>query len=317
VTDAQVRYELVLGRPAIPAALQAAWGLDSAPAVLDGAAAQAAIAPRIGVSTPAGACSALAGPAPALTAENLVVTLRFECPASATVLTLRDDLAGVFGVDYHTLANVQWPGGTTQVMFQPQRREAEITLTRAQPQGFGGFFSLGVEHILIGFDHLLFLLALVLRGGNARSLLKIVTAFTVAHSITLALAAFNVIVLPARLVEGAIALSIAYVAAENLLAKQPTSHRWAVSFAFGLVHGVGFSSVLRDIGLPQDALLWPLLGFNLGVEAGQALGVLAALPLLAYLRRTRYEARTIAGASALVLVLGLALLVQRALLAPA
>jgi hydrogenase/urease accessory protein HupE len=176
------------------------------------------------------------------------------------------------------------------------------------------FFTLGVEHILIGFDHLLFLLALVLRGGNAWSLLKIVTAFTIAHSITLALAALNIIVLPSRLVEGAIALSIAYVAAENLFAKRPASHRWAVSFVFGLVHGVGFSSVLREIGLPQDGLVWALLGFNLGVEAGQAIAVLATLPLLLYLRRTRFEARTVAAVSVIVLVAGLALFVERALL---
>jgi hypothetical protein len=87
-----------------------------------------------------------------------------------------------------------------------------------------------------------------------------------------------------------------------------------VSFAFGLVHGIGFSSVLRDLGLPQDGLIWALLGFNLGVEAGQAIAVLAALPLLLYLKRTRFEARTVMAVSVLVLVVGLALFVERAVL---
>jgi hypothetical protein len=159
---------------------------------------------------------------------------------------------------------------------------------------------------------LLFLLALILRGGNLWSLLRIITAFTIAHTITLALAALNILVLPSRLVEGVIALSIAYVAAENLFAKRPASHRWAVSFVFGLVHGVGFSSVLREIGLPREGLLWTLLSFNLGVEAGQAAAVIATLPLLMYLRRSKYEPRTVAAVSAIVLVVGLALFVERA-----
>ena len=131
-------------------------------------------------------------------------------------------------------------------------------------RGIGSFFLLGIEHILTGYDHLLFLLALILRGGNLWSLFKIITAFTIAHSITLALAALNIVMLPERLVEATIALSIAYVAAENLFMRKAVSHRWAVSFLFGLVHGFGFSNVLRELGLPKEGLLWSLLNFNLG-----------------------------------------------------
>jgi hydrogenase/urease accessory protein HupE len=312
----RVRYDLVLGLPSIPAPLAQAWGLQGA-GEADYARVQQQVSQHFGVAVEAGACRAEPSPSASRKGENLLVTLLFACPAAPEVLVLRDDLADLLGPDYHTLANIRWQDGTAQFMFQPDRREARIALRSAGPQGWTSFFTLGVEHILIGFDHLLFLLALILRGGNAWSLLKIVTAFTIAHSITLALAALNVIVLPSRLVEGAIALSIAYVAAENLFAKRPTSHRWAVSFVFGLVHGVGFSSVLREIGLPQDGLVWALLGFNLGVEAGQAIAVLAALPLLLYLRRTKYEARTVATVSAIVLVVGLALFVDRALLGTA
>src|SRR5207244_11232784 len=110
------------------------------------------------------------------------------------------------------------------------------------------------------------------------SLLKIITAFTLAHSVTLALAVLNVVVLPDRLVEAVIALSIAFVAAENLFLNPVVSRRWLVSFCFGLVHGFGFSSALRELGLPRQGLVLSLLGFNLGVEAGQALLVAPPVP---------------------------------------
>jgi hypothetical protein len=317
VEGAQVRYDLVLGLPSIPAPLASAWHLEGAPEQADYEGVQRQVAQHVHVAGDDGECRALPSPPAVRKGDNLLVALRFDCASLPTRLVLRDDLTELLGPDYHTLANIAWQGGNTQFMFQPEQREARIALARGTLQGAASFFTLGMQHILIGFDHLLFLLALVLRGGNAWSLLKIITAFTIAHSITLALAAFDVIVLPARLVEGAIALSIAYVAAENLFARRAVSHRWAVSFAFGLVHGVGFSSVLREIGLPQNGLIWPLLGFNLGVEAGQAVAVLAALPLLLYVRRTKFEARTVVAVSVIVLVIGLALFVDRALLGTA
>ena len=131
---------------------------------------------------------------------------------------------------------------------------------------------------------------------------------------TLALAVLDVVTMPARLVEAVIALSIALVAAENLVARPVVSRRWVVSFCFGLVHGFGFSSALREAGLPPDGLVRSLLGFNLGVELGQALVVAAALPLLALVRRTRWERRVIWSSSAAMLVLGVVLFVERALL---
>jgi hypothetical protein len=317
VEGTQVRYELVLGMPSIPAPLADAWRLQGTPQQADYAGAQRQVAQHLRVAGPDGACRPVPSASASRKGDNLLIALRFDCGKAPAQLVLRDDLAELLGADYHTLANVAWQGGNAQFMFQPDQREARFALSRNTLQGAASFFTLGMQHILIGFDHLLFLLALVLRGRNAWSLLKIITAFTIAHSITLALAAFNVIVLPARLVEGAIALSIAYVAAENLFAKRTATHRWAVSFVFGLVHGVGFASALREIGLPQDGLFWPLLSFNLGVEAGQAVAVLAALPLLLYLRRTRLEARTVLAVSVLVLVVGLMLFVERALLGTA
>ena len=143
-------------------------------------------------------------------------------------------------------------------------------------------------------------------------MLKIITAFTIAHSITLALAALDVIVLPGALVESVIALSIAYVALENLLPRYAASRRWAVSFLFGLAHGFGFSSVLREIGLPKENLLLSLLNFNLGVEAGQLTVVLLVVPVLMRLKAKTWEPRMVAAISGVIFAVGLVLFVDRA-----
>jgi hypothetical protein len=252
---------------------------------------------------------------PAQPGGTVSLRLPFECPSLPHELVVRDRLFDKLGRDYVTIANIQWQGGSQQFVFQPAASEARVTVVEgASTRGAGSFFLLGIEHILTGYDHLLFLLMLILRGGNLWSLLKIITAFTVAHSITLALAALNIVVLPERLVESVIALSIAYVAAENLFFKKAVSHRWAVSFLFGLMHGFGFSNVLRELGLPKAGLLWSLLSFNLGVEAGQAFAVLLAVPVLLWLRKTRFEPRSVATLSAIVLVVGLVLFGERLLI---
>jgi len=162
---------------------------------------------------------------------------------------------------------------------------------------------------------LLFLLALVLCGGNLKSLIKIITAFTLAHSMTLGVAALGLISVPSALVEAVIALSIAYVAFENLFPHFAISRRWTISFLFGLVHGFGFSSVLQEIGLPKDSLVWALLNFNLGVEAGQLVAVLITLPALLWLNKQTYAQRVIQILSAMVMLVGLGLLVERLVIA--
>jgi len=138
------------------------------------------------------------------------------------------------------------------------------------------FFVLGVEHILIGYDHILFLLALIV-VSRPRELVTLVTAFTVAHSITLAVATLGWAELPASLVETAIAATIVFTAIENFWITD-TAGRWKTTFAFGLIHGFGFAGVLRDLGLPTESFLRALLAFNLGVEAGQ----LAIVAILAW-----------------------------------
>lgn len=134
----------------------------------------------------------------------------------------------------------------------------------------------GVEHIAIGFDHIAFLVAVIVLGRSFWPLFKVVTAFTIAHSITLTLAVLNVFAIPPEIVEPLIALSIVYVAVENFFVRDIARRYW-VTFLFGLIHGFGFASVLRDFGLPQEGLIWALASFNIGVEIGQLLIVLVAI----------------------------------------
>ena len=240
--------------------------------------------------------------------------MEFNCPTEIRKLTIRDDMSDILGPSQHTLAAIVWSGGSQQFAFGADARETSVIVSEEAraSRGAGSFFTLGIEHILTGYDHLLFLLALMLRGGGLWSLLKIITAFTIAHSITLALAALDVVVLPGALVESLIALSIAYVALENLLPHHAVSRRWAVSFLFGLVHGFGFSSVLREIGLPKENLLLSLLNFNLGVEAGQLTVVLLVVPVLMRMKSKPWEPPMVATISGVILAVGLILFVERA-----
>ena len=155
---------------------------------------------------------------------------------------------------------------------------------------FGYFVRLGVKHIFTGYDHLAFLLGLLIATTSFRALVKIVTSFTVAHSITLALATFDVVVLPTRLTESLIALSIAYVAMENLLRNQ-LNERYRITFLFGLIHGFGFSTVLREMQLPRPNLALSLFSFNAGVELGQIMFVAVVFLLMIYRASSEWQTR--------------------------
>jgi hydrogenase/urease accessory protein HupE len=137
----------------------------------------------------------------------------------------------------------------------------------------------GIEHIFLGYDHIAFLVAVVLWARRLVPVIKIVTAFTIAHSITLSLAALNVIVIPSVVVEPAIAASIVFVAMENFFSRD-IDRRWRVAFVFGLVHGFGFAGALREVGLPANAIVTALAAFNVGVEIGQVAIVSIVVPTL-------------------------------------
>ena len=146
------------------------------------------------------------------------------------------------------------------------------------------FGEAGIEHIVTGYDHICFLIALILWAHGVWPVVKIVTAFTVSHSITLSLAALDIVTLPTSLTEAAIAASIIFVAVENFFSRK-IDRRWIVTFLFGFIHGFGFASGLKELGVPRDAALPALLSFNLGVEMGQLGIVLALVPTLLFIDR--------------------------------
>ena len=183
-----------------------------------------------------------------------------------------------------------------QVTFYPGTRQGTFAVIKR-------FAASGVHHILIGPDHLLFLVGLLLLGGTLRRLVLVVSAFTVAHSITLSLAVLRFVSPPTWLVEPAIALSIVYVGADNLTVRGGRDVRPWIAFAFGLIHGFGFANVLREMELPARALGWSLLSFNLGVEIGQVGVVVIVASLLSAVRSRSPElARRLAIAGSLVVI---------------
>ena len=212
-----------------------------------------------------------------------------KCPGGLANASLRID--GLAQTSTDVLARIEEAeDGVETVRLTPSEPEAVLVGRRSLGQIANTYFLLGVEHILSGLDHLLFVTALLLLVSGWRRLIAMITAFTVAHSITLAASTLGVISVPVAPIEVLIALSIAFVAAEILHLRQgqrslASERPWLVAFAFGLLHGVGFASALTEIGLPQNAVPTALLFFNLGVEAGQLMFV-AGLGLIAWLSRT-------------------------------
>jgi hypothetical protein len=240
--------------------------------------------------------------------------LRYGCPGSP---------AGAYRVDYRVFAEsdgvvddhvnvVDYAlGGASGRVVLDAGHRSFVAGDRTFWLSAGRFVSLGFEHILAGADHLLFVVALLLGARSVGSVAKFVSVFTLAHSVTLGLAVLGWVHLPAEVVEPLIALSIAYVAAENLLGSGESRHRLAVVFGFGLLHGLGFASALRFTGEPSWGMVSSLVGFNLGIEAGQLLVVLLVFPVLAVTRRFRWSVPVRFGVTGVVALFGLFWFFQR------
>ncbi|MFZ6845725.1 HupE/UreJ family protein [Undibacterium sp. RuTC16W] len=261
--------------------------------------------------------------------DGAYTVLLFDTACAGEKISLRYQLFFDLDPQHKGLLNfINKEGTTATAIFSPDHASQQFTLAGiSKLQQFTEYVRHGVWHIWIGFDHILFLLSLllpavlVLRQGkwdaasNFRQALfdviKIVSAFTLAHSITLSLAALQIIALPSRWVESAIAASVILAALNNLFPVFQ-GKRWLVAFVFGLIHGFGFASVLADLGLPQAVLVLALVGFNAGVELGQ-LGIVAAfLPLAYLLRRHRvYRQGVFQFGSALIVLIALIWLVER------
>jgi len=247
--------------------------------------------------------------------EEIVVDLRYRCPAPPVRLRVAYRL--FFGLDPGHRAIGTIDAGRGREDYLVDRNSGDIVVEPAAASPwivFGRTIWLGVEHILIGVDHVLFVVALLLGGGRLRHVVAIVTAFTLAHSLTLALAWFGLVDLPSRLVESLIAASVAYIALENLLGRG-ARHRWLLAFGFGLVHGLGFYGALSELDLDPRHTVRTLLAFNLGVELGQLAIVAVVFPLLARATGAPWFRRAALSGSLAILAVALFWLVERAVLA--
>ncbi len=239
------------------------------------------------------------------------VEIEFTCDASHGRLDIAEDWSAFLGEHYQTLGNLRTPSGERQVTFGEASRTVSADIDRTAATGWFDFIELGIRHILTGYDHLLFLVALLATARGVWSVVRIVTAFTLAHSVTLSLGALGLVTIPDRIIEPLIAATIVWVALENLFAAEPDRKRWIWSFGFGLVHGLGFASALGELGLKGAALVRALVGFNLGVEIGQLLFVAVFLPTLMRLTRGRGARLTPRIASLAVATIGTYWLVER------
>ena len=228
-------------------------------------------------------------------------------------ISLQADFFEKLGAQHKNLAKVVSGEQIQQAVFSAEnyRQRFVIGGNVSLWAQVGAFTKLGVEHIFLGYDHLMFLFALIVMGGRLVNLVKIVTAFTIAHSITLILAALEILKLPPPIIETGIALSIAYVAAENFFITN-TQHRWLLTFIFGLVHGFGFANVLRDLGLPASGLVPSLLAFNIGVEIGQLCIVAIFFPITLWLAKQKFQRTAVFACSAIIFLFGLGWFVERA-----
>ncbi len=236
-------------------------------------------------------------------ASAVEVKIRFQSATPLRNYVIRADPLTELAEHYRVYGGIEQGGQWEAFTFY---RGAEYKGTRLTFAAHAArFLKEGILHISTGYDHIAFLTGLLLVGGGVFGVLKIVTAFTVAHSITLSAAALHVVVLPSRLVEAGIAVSIVAVAAENLSPKPLVPNRWLLTFFFGLVHGFGFASVLQELHLPTGRMVSSLFFFNAGVEVGQVCIVLLIVPLLWLLAKTTVRGAVVKTASAVILILGL------------
>lgn len=225
--------------------------------------------------------------------HKIAVEMTLACVGMTTgTLTIRDDWPEVFGGHFQTIMSVGRPGKSEiQLVFVETRRQAAVELAEPAPTHLLYFVVMGVEHMLGGLDHLLFLLALLATARGFWRVVGIVTGFTIGHSVTLSLATLGLVDVPGRIVEPLIAASIVWVAVENLVAPGGSTRRWVAATAFGLLHGLGFASALLDLDLSGAVIVRALVGFNVGVELGQLVFVALFVPLLVWLAKSERLAR--------------------------
>jgi hypothetical protein len=244
--------------------------------------------------------------------DKVILEMTLACSKSGGVLAIRDEWPDLMGAHFQTVLSVRVAHRpSVEFVFFEARRTATLDLAAPAEIGWAGFVGMGVEHILGGADHLLFLVALLALARGLWPTVKIVTAFTVAHSVTLSLAALGLVDVPSHIVEPLIAASIVWVALENVFAPSGLGRRWLVAALFGLVHGLGFASALGELALSRAALLRALVGFNVGVELGQLAFIVVVLPPLAWASRPKRLPRLPQILSIVVALVGAVWFVER------
>ncbi|WNB92653.1 HupE/UreJ family protein [Bacillus sp. NEB1478] len=268
-------------------------------------------------------------------ADKEVVTLQFRLPGFEESQTVRL-LDGIFtsgntASSYTNFLTINYDGQISESVLQGKNREWTMLLTASQQEqqsqtaesvsvdnvsaetnhnSWTSFLVLGMNHILTGYDHLLFLFALLIRKQTFKQYAALITAFTLAHSVTLTLSVLGLINLSSSIVEPIIALSICYVAVENIFRKE-IRFRWAVTFLFGLIHGMGFAGLLKEMSLPKEGIATSLISFNAGIEVVQLALVLLILPLLSWFQRSPSYKKGMVAGSILILGMGAFWLIQR------
>ena len=245
-------------------------------------------------------------------AGKALLDYALHCSAAPRRLELREDWTHLFGEHYQTIATIRSPQGGGEHLLGEGAASVSVDLGTPSPTGLAEFVRLGVEHILTGYDHLLFLFALLVGASSFWQVLGIASMFTLAHSITLSLAVLGLVHAPAAVVEPLIAASIIWVAAvENMLGRVRLWRRCVVTFIFGLVHGLGFGDALSPLALAGWPLVRALAGFNLGVELGQAIAITLVLPVMLVIGRLAAAVRVYRYASLVVATAGAYWLVER------
>jgi hydrogenase/urease accessory protein HupE len=249
-------------------------------------------------------------------ATGIRFDLTFDFP-STRVLTVNSEIIAELPRGHSQIVSIRSTNGTTlgEAVLERDKPSVDVPLfalkEKKPASAVRQFLMLGVEHIVTGWDHLAFLFGLLVIGGKLRDAVKIITSFTLAHSLTLALATLNVISIPSSIVEPLIAASIVYVGFENIV-RNNFSKRWLLTFGFGLIHGCGFASVLRDLGIGANgtSVVTPLVCFNLGVEFGQLVIAAVMLPLIWKLKPA-FPNRWVPATSIGLIVIGSYFLVER------
>jgi hypothetical protein len=276
---------------------------------LDGSA--AALADQVSVESDGQRCPGALERSSPLEPDGVQLVLRFRCPRPVVALTFTLANIEALGHGHRHLLTVASSAGETRAVLDGTQPSATVTLGGGGGARSGRLVTVGIEHILTGVDHLVFLLGLLLVGGGTRTLLRTITSFTIGHSVTLGIGALGLFTPGPRWVEPLIALSIAYVGMENLVHAR-VEGRWRIALGFGMIHGFGFSGALTQLALPRAQILPALLAFNTGVELGQLAVLAVVLPLLALARRwapfTRHGVQVL---SAAIVVPGLIWFVAR------